>query len=165
MSPHNQRTARKRGRLVSGRTFRLLTNGWGITIGLIAIFACLVHFFVPGPSAVDVQLGNLAHAYYIAYGIAGIIILVGLLGRHDELDALGLSLFIGALAINLAAVIATLGLVQSLPGVGTWIALTIGAVSRLLVVARIVRPRPRSEPTVPLRDAIRMAIDDTDPAP
>lgn len=163
--PQNE-PAHMRGLVVPPRVFHLCLNGWGIGIGLIAIFACLIHFLAPGQSPVDVQLGTLAHAYYIVYGAAGALILIGLIGRLDEVDALGLALFIGGLTINLVAVIATVPLSYSIPSVGTWLALMIGATTRLLVVTRLIREKPAPEPTIPLREAIRMALDrERDDAP
>lgn len=156
----DQHARRHRGRHVSPAVFRPCVNGWGISIGLLAIVACLTHFFAPGQSsAVDIQLGSLAHAYYAIYGGAGLMILVGLIGRHDELDAVGLSLFIGGLSINIVALIATVGGIQAIPAIGAWFAYMVGATGRLLVVTRLIRPRPAPEPVVPLREAIRMAID------
>lgn len=147
-----------RSKTVSESVFRLCMRAWSIAIGLIAIFACATHFFVPGESPVDVQLGNLAHVYYIVYGLAGLFILIGLFRRRNDLDGLGLALLIGGLLINLVAVIATIGWVQSVPSIGSWFALTVGAVGRLLVVSKLIQPY--RVPDQEIKERVRHALED-----
>lgn len=157
MSTENSRAG---GRAVAPGVFHLFVNGWGIGIGLLAIFACLIHFLVHDQaSAVDVQLGAVAHGYYIAYGAAGLLVLIGLVSHRDDLDALGLALLIGGLSINLAAVIATIGVTEAIPSMATWLSLTVGAAGRLLVVTGTVRERPPP----PSPEQIRRAIEDGEP--
>ena len=147
---------------MSPRTFYLLANAWGLGIGLLALFACLSFFLLPdnlnGESpAVQAQLEGWTKLYYAVYGVAGVSIIGGLAARKPHLDAFGLALFLGGLCVNLATVVTTLGLIQTIPIMGGWLAYTIGAAGRLLVVARLVRPR-HEEPMVPLSELVRLAI-------
>lgn len=153
------------GHPVSARTFHLLSNAWGIGIGLLALIACLSYFLLPqnldGASpAVQAQLDGWTTLYYAAYGVAGVCILVGLIARRPALDALGLCIFLGGLCVNMVSLLATLGPVQTVPALGAWLAYTIGATGRLLVVTRVVRERDVMERPIPLRDVIRMAVDE-----
>lgn len=151
------------GRPVSPRAFYLLTNAWGVGIALLALFACASYFLLPenlsGASrAVEAQIGGWATLYYATYGVAGASILVGLVRRNDPLDAFGLALFIGGLCVNLAALVATLGPLQTIPALGAWLAYVIGATGRLLVVARLVCERQEPEP-VPIDVLVKLTVD------
>lgn len=154
------------GRSVSSRAYDLIANSWGLGIGLLALFACISYFFLPpsidGASpAVVKQIEGWAKVYYATYGVAGASILVGLVSRRAQLEALGLTLFIGGLCVNLTAIIATFGFVHSIPGMGGWVAYVLGAAGRLFIITRLVRPRPPAvleEPKVPLSELVRVAV-------
>src|SRR5690349_8735768 len=117
-------------------------HSWGVGIGLLAMWACLAFFLLPGKfggnPVVEHQLGGWDDLYYATYGVAGACMLFGLLGRRrcEALEAFGLCLFIAGLCVNLSALIATLGPMRVIDGMGTWLSYVIGAAGRLLIVAR-----------------------------
>lgn len=134
---------RVRARCVSPRAFELLSNAWGLCIGVLSVIGAVLFYLSPeaaGQSAVDRELGAMAAAWNLGYGAGGVLIVYGLLARSRPADALGLSLLATTVAINAVVIVATYG-PRSVTTVPTLLAVGLAAVARVLVVGAYVRPR------------------------
>lgn len=129
---------------VSPRTFHLLVNAWGLVIGALSVFASVLFFTVPEfalqQTSVGQQLGALDMVWNALYGIAGALIVYGLVADRRGADAFGLVLLATTTLINFLAIVITLG-PRALVVVPQLIGVTAAALARALIVSQVIHVR------------------------
>lgn len=128
---------------VSPRTFHLLVNAWGLVIGFLSVFASALFFLYPGlvaQTSVGQQLGGLDIVWNSLYGIAGALIVYGLIMDRKGVDAVGLVMLATTTLINLSAILVTLG-PRGLVVAPQLLGVMAAAIARALIVTQVIHVR------------------------
>lgn len=138
--------------MVRSERFQYLADNFvWVWLGLAAILAGITFLIDPGGTVAHTPLAQLVNPYdyvwNVAYILAGSTIVVGILGRKPDVEALGLMLFAGALSMYTFALflLASAGAI----GIFAYPALVIAAVLRVVVMLLRAREASAGRPSQP----------------
>lgn len=122
------------------RSFRsqyALANAFELLLALLAIISAVAFFVSPSVqrSAVGVALHPFDQVWNAGYGLAGLLIVVGLTTPRPRLELAGLSLLAAAVAINAAAVVSVAG-ARGLTAVLSYVAIVAACAARAREILR-----------------------------
>jgi hypothetical protein len=130
------------------RILGTMLNAWGVLIGSLAVFACVVFFIDPEStidrSSLSFQLGGWANVWNILYGVGGLLMVYGIVRPDRAADVAGLFLFGGATLINFTSIALTLG-PRSLIVAPHLIGFCLAALARAVVIIVIAETRDGPE--------------------
>lgn len=139
-----RRGLHKRVYHVTPRTFHLMVNAWGLVMGFLAFWTALAFFALPGlhigRTSVGQQLGPLEDLWNVMYGVAGVLMVYGLVRDRRGVDACGLLMMAAATVINLLAIVLTLG-PRAILVVAPLVGVAVGAIARALIITTVVHVR------------------------
>lgn len=126
------------------RSFRrnyVLGNAFEWWVAVAAVLSGVTYFVAPASlseSSVGQQAGSFAVVWSILYLVAGLFLVHGLYTPNLRTELAGLSLFAGAVAINVTAILAIRG-PQGYGGALTFVALIAAALMRAWLVRGLLR--------------------------
>ncbi len=129
---------------------QLKIHPFEIMLALTSVSAALGYFFDPTSllnTALATVLGSWVTAWSVMYGVSGLLILAGVLGRHRYLEMTGLLLLTGALLINLTSIVGVIGVIGHLSRVINLVIVATTCLIRLYLIwsrqdAVLLKERP-----------------------